>query len=149
MDTQSSFAEAIRKTTDAYAQALTAVMNAVAAAPKPGDDAGRARTDQWLRLARMSKDSAVTALDHGFALWERECRRMLEAAAPTPPAPLTNPMELWAENWKKALDAVVPAGKPTDTWSEQARKQVEAVQQTLQESVAAWQRLWQASSRTR
>ncbi len=132
-------AETIRKTTEAYSQALATAMSLLAAAPNAGAAANPA-VEQWLRLARMTKDGLITAIEQGFALWEREYRRSM-TGAPAPP-PAANPFELWTENWKKAVEAMTATQKPTDPWAEQARRQAEAMQKTLQESLVAWQRLW-------
>lgn len=142
MDGLGNVAETIRKTTEAYSQALATAMSLLAAAPSTGAAANPA-VEQWLRLARMTKDGLITAIEQGFELWEREYRRAMSGApgAPAPP-PETNPFELWTENWKKAVEAMTATQKPADPWTEQARRQAEVMQKTLQESLTAWQRLW-------
>lgn len=152
METQSTFADAIRKTAEAYAEALSAVMNALEGMPKQGGEEHRRTAEQWLRMARMSKDSVVLAIDQGFDLWETQCRRAIGAphsgeprAAPGDPP--RNPMEAWAENWKKTVDAFTGTGQPGDAWSEAVRKQAEMAQQAWQEGLRAWQRLWPAPPR--
>src|SRR5260370_35907993 len=81
MDNVSGIADAIRKATEAYTEALGTVTKALQNLASQTGGADRERVvENWLRLARMSKDGAVSALEHGFELWERECRRM--AAAP-------------------------------------------------------------------
>jgi hypothetical protein len=49
-----------------------------------------------------------------------------------------NPMEMWAENWKKATEAFTGGAG----WGDQARKQAELVQKTLDEGLKTWRRLW-------
>ena len=95
MDGLGNVAETIRKTTEAYSQALAAAMTLLAAAPKTGSAANPA-VEQWLRMARMTKDGLITALEQGFELWEREYRRAMSGAAssPSPPA-AANPIEIW------------------------------------------------------
>jgi len=140
-----NIADAIRKMTEAYADGLSLMTKTLESVPKQSAD--RSGLEQWVRLARMSKDAFVTALEQGFQLWERESRRMLDAAsAGAPPSP-ENPFEVWAENWKKTLDGFTAAAKAGDAWSEQARKQAALVQQTMQEGMKAWQRLWQPPER--
>ena len=39
-----------------------------------------ALVENWLRVARMSKDGVITALEQGFKLWEREIRRTVSSA---------------------------------------------------------------------
>ena len=144
MEGLGNVAETIRKTTEAYSQALAAAMALLAAAPKGGPVANPA-VEQWLRLARMTKDGLVTAIEQGFELWEREYRRAMSgAAAASSPAPATNPFEIWAENWRKALEAMTAAStaKAADPWAEQAKQQAELMQKTLQEGLNAWQRMW-------
>jgi hypothetical protein len=140
MDYFSTISEAIRKASEAYVEALSTVNSAISNLSKGGLSAeDRERlVENWLRVARMSKDGIVTALEQGFELWERECRRMMAASKPASGGPV-NPMEAWAENWKKAAEAFgAGAG-----WNEQARKQAEMVQKTLQEGLRAWQQLWE------
>jgi len=142
MDGLGNVAETIRKTTEAYSQALATAMSLLAAAPSTGAAANPA-VEQWLRLARMTKDGLITAVEQGFELWEREYRRAMAGSPPAPP-PGANPFELWTENWKKAVEAMTATAtqKPADPWAEQARRQAEVMQKTLQESLATWQRLW-------
>jgi hypothetical protein len=132
--------EAIRKTTEAYTQALATAMSMLASAPTTAAG-GNPAVEQWLRLARMTKDGLITAIEQGFVLWEREYRRILTGSA-TPPAPPSNPIEAWSAEWKKALDAFTTTGRPADPWSEQTRRSAEAMQAALQEGLNAWQRLW-------
>lgn len=136
----SGIREAIRTASEAYVEALTAVTKALTnLAGQSGGGADRERMiENWLRVARMSKDGVVNALEQGFEMWEREIRRTAtgKTAAPWKSA---NPMEAWAENWRKATEAF--AG--SNAWGEEARKQAETVQQTLQEGLRAWQRLWE------
>lgn len=140
MDNVSGIADAIRKATEAYTEALGTVTKALQNLASQAGGADRERVvENWLRLARMSKDGAVSALEHGFELWERECRRM--ASAPAGAAQETSdPMAAWAENWRKATEAFTGS---TGGWSEEARKQAETIQKTLQDGMRAWQRLWE------
>jgi hypothetical protein len=136
----SGIGEAIRKASEAYVEALTAVTKALtklAAQSGAGPDRERL-VENWLRVARMSKDGVVSALEQGFELWEREIRRMAAGGAAAAPK-AANPMEAWAENWRKATEAF--AG--SSAWGEESRKQAEAVQQMLQDGLRAWQRLWE------
>lgn len=139
-DNLSGIGEAIRKASEAYIEALTAVTRALTdLAAQSGAAPDRERmVENWLRVARMSKDGVVSALEQGFELWEREVRRMAAGGAAAAPK-AANPMEAWAENWRKATEAFAGTG----AWGEQARKQAEAVQQMLQEGMRAWQRLWE------
>jgi hypothetical protein len=140
MDNVSGIADAIRKATEAYAESLAAVTKALQNLASQTSGADRERVvENWLRLARMSKDGVVTALEHGFELWERECRRMASAPGGAAAQEASDPMAAWAENWRKATEAFTGS---TSGWSEEARKQAETVQKTLQDGMRAWQRLW-------
>lgn len=136
----SGIGEAIRKASEAYVEALTAVTRALAKlAAQTGAGPDRERmVENWLRVARMSKDGVIGALEQGFELWEREVRRMIAGGAGAAPK-AANPIEAWADNWRKATEAFTGSGP----WGAEARKQAEAVQEMLQESLRAWQRLWE------
>lgn len=141
MDNVSGIADAIRKATEAYTEALAAVTKALQNLASQTGGADRERVvENWLRLARMSKDGAVSALEHGFELWERECRRMASAPGGAGAQEAGDPMAAWAENWRKATEAFTGS---TGGWSEEARKQAETIQKTLQDGMRAWQRLWE------
>ena len=75
-DNLSGIGDAIRKASAAYAEALAAVGKALQglAGGAAGGDRDRL-VENWLRVARMSKDGVITALEQGFELWEREIRR--------------------------------------------------------------------------
>lgn len=148
MELQSSIADAMRKMCEAYAEGLSVVMKTIESLPRQGGEAHRRMAEEWLNLARLSKESFVTALNQGFELWERECRRAI--GAPHPPGgapPSGNPIEAWAENWKRTVEAFTSGGAPGEAWREAARQQSEIVQQSLQEGMRAWQRLWQPPER--
>jgi hypothetical protein len=87
----------------------------------------------------MSKDGIITAMEHGFELWEREMRRTAGAGGATSKG-ASNPMEAWAENLRKATEAFMGGA---GNWNEEARKQAETVQKILAEGIRAWQRLWE------
>ena len=136
--------EAMRKMTEAYAQALAVMTRTLESLAAQGPEARR-MGEQWLRLARMTKDGAVTAMDQTFEIWEREIRRMLDAGAP-PPTPPKNPMEAWTAAWQKTMHDLTSSA-PGARWADEARRQAEQVQQTFQEGLRAWQRLWQPPER--
>jgi len=124
-------------------------MKALEKLPKQGGDAHRQTVEQWLALARMSKESVVAATNQGFDLWERECRRLVGAPHSPGPASVSGAMiDALAESWRRTLVAFVPGGSPEDPWAERARRQAELVQQGLLDSLRAWQRLWQPPQRT-
>src|SRR5206468_12775783 len=79
MENAANFADAVRQTFEAYTEALSAVMKALEQLPKEGGDAQRQTVEQWLALARMSKESVVAAIKQGFDLWARESRRLVGA----------------------------------------------------------------------
>ena len=138
-DKLSGIGDAIRAASEAYAEAMAAVSKALQGIAQQAAGGDRERlVENWLRVARMSKDGIVTALEQGFELWEREIRRMAASGAGAGKAP-SDPMDAWAENWRKATEAFMGGGG----WSEEARKQAETVQKTLAEGVRAWQRLWE------
>lgn len=149
MDNLSSIAEAIRKASEAYGEALAAAGKALENLAKQASGADRDRiVEHWLRIARMSKDGVITALEQGFELWERECRRMAASGGTAGASAPRNPMEAWAENWRKAAEAFTAGTSGSSNWAEEARKQAEAVQKTLQEGMRAWQRLWEPEKKS-
>jgi hypothetical protein len=91
----------------------------------------------------MAKDGMVTALEQGFQWWERQLREQVRrtgsAAGAGSEKKHANPMEAWAENWRKATESFSASGD----WTEAARKQAESVQKTLQDGLRAWQRMWE------
>jgi hypothetical protein len=139
--------DAIRKACEAYVEGLAAVMRALANLPREGGEAHRRMVEQWLILARTSKDSFVAALNQSLDLWERECRRAVgapHAAGVTFPG--GNPLEGRAETWKRGIE-MFAAGPAADAYREAVRRQGELVQQSLEEGMPAWQRLWQPAER--
>jgi len=89
-----------------------------------------------MRVARLSKDGVITAIEQGFELWERQIRQMAGATTEARP---TTPMDAWTENWRTAIEAFTSGGN----WSDEVRGQAERVQQTLADGIRAWQRLWE------
>jgi hypothetical protein len=142
-----SFGEAIKQSNEAYAAAISALSKAVQNLPTGAPSSDRERlVDNVLRLARMSKDAVVTAIEQGFELWERQVRRIslpdAETSSNRPDTARSNPMEAWAENWRKATENFVAGGG-----NEELRKQAEAVQNAFVEGIRAWQRLWEPEKR--
>jgi hypothetical protein len=134
-DNLSGIGEAIRKAGEAYAETIATLTKALLGGGEKAASAEQPMVENWLRLARMSKDGVVTALEQGFEMWEREIRRMTSTAtAEKPPA---NPLEAWSDNWRKAVDSFT-SGPGNDEF----RKQAEAVRNTLADGMRAWQRLW-------
>jgi hypothetical protein len=136
--------EVIRKASEAFADTLSAVNRAVKdLAAQAGAGVDREQmVENWLRAARMSKDGMITALEQGFQWWERQMREQVRRSATAAGAGAEkkpNPMEAWAENWRKATESFGASGK----WTEEARKQAESVQKTLQDGLRAWQRMWE------
>jgi hypothetical protein len=140
----SAMSDAIRKASESYVQALTTVTKALQGLAGQAGGADRDRViENWLRVARMSKDGIITALETGFQYWEAEIRRTAASAGGTASASAAgkNPMEAWAENWRRATEAFTSG--PGANWSEELRKQSEAVQKSLQEGIRQWSELWQ------
>jgi hypothetical protein len=135
-DNLSDISEAIRKASEAYAEAIAAVSKALhnIAAQAGGGDRDQL-VENWLRVARMSKDGMITAIEQAYEFWEREVRRGGSGSANAQPS---NPMDAWADNWRKATEAFA-----SGNWSEEARKQAENVQKILTDGIRAWQRMWQ------
>jgi hypothetical protein len=136
----SAISEAIKKASEAFVEAISAVSKTIqgAAAKPAGPDRDRL-VENWLRIARMSKDGVITAVEHGFEIWERQVRRMTAAAGSGAKAS-SDPMEAWTENLRKATESFISGGA---SLGEEARKQAEAVQKTMTEGIRAWQRLWE------
>ncbi len=145
-DNLSGIGDAIRKASEAYVEALNAVGKALQnlAGGAAGSDRDRL-VENWLRVARMSKDGVITALEQGFELWEREIRRTVATAKGAAPNASSNPMDAWAENWRRATEAFSGGAGGL---GEEARKQAETVQKTLQEGLRAWQRLWEPEKKS-
>jgi hypothetical protein len=140
-DNFSGMAEAMRKASEAFAEAISTVSKSIqnAASQSGGSDRDRL-VENWLRIARMSKDGMITAMEHGFEVWEREVRRLTTSGGGAAKAAAANPMEAWADNLRKATEAIMGGGAAN--FGEEARKQAEAVQQSVAEGIRAWQRLW-------
>jgi hypothetical protein len=141
----SNIGDVIRKAGEALAETLSAVNKAVkdlAAQASVGVDREQ-MVENWIRAARMAKDGMVTALEQGFQWWERQVREQVRRTASSAGAGSekkhANPMEAWAENWRKATEAFNASGD----WTEAARKQAESVQKTLQDGLRSWQRMWE------
>jgi hypothetical protein len=137
-DNYSGIGEAIRKASEAYAEAIAAVNKALQnlTSQTAGSDKDR-MIENWLRIARMSKDGIITAIEQGYEYWEGQVRRSTAAGGASPKA-APNPLEAWAENWRKATEAF-----SSGNWNEEARKQAESVQNMLSEGMKAWQRIWE------
>jgi len=136
-DNLSGISDAIRQAGEAYAQTIATFTKALQGlGGQPAAPERQPQVESWLRLARMSKDGIITALEQAFEMWEREIRRMTTTpnAAPAP----SNPMEAWSENWRKAVDSFSGGAG-----NEEFRKQAEAVRTTLADGMRAWQRLWE------
>jgi hypothetical protein len=138
----SGIGDVIRKASEAFAETLSAVDKAVkdlAAQASAGIDRDQ-MVENWLRAARMSKDGMVTALEQGFQWWERQVREQARrSASARGEEKKPNPMEAWAENWRKATESFGVSSK----WTEEARKQAESVQKMLEDGLRAWQRMWE------
>src|ERR1700722_16806317 len=136
--------EAVSKASEAYVQALSTVTKALQGLASQASSTDRDKlVENWLRVARMSKDGIITALESGFQYWENEIRRNAAATRDTTATAgkAPNPMEAGAENWGAATEAFT-AG-PAGSWPDELRKQSEAVQKSLQDGIRQWQRLWE------
>jgi hypothetical protein len=148
MNTQATLTDAMRRTSQAYAEGLAAVMKAIGDLPRESGEFHRHALEQWLSLARTNKDGFVAAVNQGFDMWERECRRVAGAPHPSSAAaPGTNPMQAWLENWQRAVGAMTTAGGAGEAYRDLVRRQTELVQQALLDGVRMWGRLWQPSER--
>jgi hypothetical protein len=143
-DNLSGISDAMRKASDAFADAIAAVSKTIQSTASQSGEVDRDRlVENWLRIARMSKDGMVNAIEHGFEVWEREVRRAATSGASA--AKATSPMEAWADNLRKASESLM--GGSTAGLGEEARKQAESVQKTLADGIRAWQRLWDPGSK--
>jgi hypothetical protein len=86
MNTQTTLTDAMRRTSEAYAEGLAAVMKVIGDLPKDSGALQRHALEQWLGLARTNKDGFVAAVNQGFDIWERE-RGSHRSAATGPPRP--------------------------------------------------------------
>jgi len=140
-DNLSGISDAIKKASEAFAEAIAAVTQSIQGAAEQTSGPERDRmVENWLRIARMSKDGMITAVEHGFEVWEREIRRVTAATGGASKAS-ANPMEAWADNLRKATESLMSGGG--SSFSAEARKQAEAVQKTIADGVRAWQKLWE------
>ncbi|HET8578013.1 MAG TPA: hypothetical protein VFO18_13015 [Methylomirabilota bacterium] len=147
MNAQATIPEAIKKTCEAYTEGLSTVMRALESLPREAGESHRRMVEQWLVLARTSKDSFIAALNQGFDLWERECRRAVGAPHATGAfGAWANPLEPWADTWRRTVETFT-GGAMANAYSEAIRRQSDMVQQSLEESMRAWQRLWQPVER--
>jgi len=136
-DNLSGISDAIRQAGEAYAQTIATFTKALQGlGAQPAVAEREPQVENWLRLARMSKDGIITALEQAFEMWEREIRRM--TAAPGAARAPANPMEAWSENWRKAIESFAGGAG-----NEEFRKQAESVRTTLADGMRAWQRLWE------
>jgi hypothetical protein len=143
-DNLSGIGETIRRATEAFAEAISAMGKSVQSAVEKASGQDRERiVENWLRIARMSKDGVITAIDHGFEVWEREVRRMASTGGTQKTS--ANPMEAWAENLRKATESLIPGG--TAGLGEEMRKQAENVQKTVAEGIRTWQKLWEGEKK--
>ncbi len=141
-DSLSNIGEAIRKANEAYLQAISAVGKALQdIATQAGGSERDKLIEGWLRVARMSKDGLITAIEQAYEFWEREVRNATTGAAS---AKASDPIDAWVENWRKATETLA-----SGSWSEEARKQAENVQKILTEGMRTWQRLWQPQKKSR
>src|SRR5882724_3162956 len=104
----SGISDVIRKASEALAETLSAANKAIKdLAAQAGAGVDREKmVENWLRAARMSKDGMVTALEQGFQWWERQVREQMRRTASAAGADKKpNPMEAWAENWRKATES--------------------------------------------
>ena len=112
----SNIGDVIRKAGEALAETLSAVNKAVKdLAAQAGAGVDREQmVENWIRAARMAKDGMVTALEQGFQWWERQireqARRTASAAGGGAEKKHANPMEAWAENWRKATESFTASG---------------------------------------
>jgi hypothetical protein len=142
-DDISGIAEAMRKVSEAFADAMSAVSKSIQGAASGAAIPDRERMiESWLRIARMSKDGVITAMEQGFEAWEREVRRMSGRGSGGSKAS-TNPLDAWAENLRKATESFMGTGG--SSFADEARKQAESVQKTVTEGIRAWQRIWEKS----
>lgn len=140
-DNLSGIGDAMRKASEAFADAIASVSKSIqSAAAQPGGPDRERLVENWLRIARMSKDGMITAIEHGFEVWEREVRRQAASGGGAAKA-ASNPMEAWAENLRKATESIIGGGAAG--FGEEARKQAESVQKSLAEGIRALQRLWE------
>ena len=147
----SNIGDVIRKAGEALAETLSAVNKAVKdLAAQAGSGADREQiVENWIRAARMAKDGMVTALEQGFQWWERQVREQVRRSASAAGGAgaekkQANPMEAWAENWRKATESFSASGD----WTEAARKEAESVQKILQDGLRAWQRMWEPEKKS-
>ena len=135
-DNLSGIGEAIRKASEAYAEAIAAVNRALQNLATQAGGGDRERlVENWLRVARMSKDGMITAIEQAYEYWERQVRQTAAGSQSSRPS---SPMDAWAENWRKATEAFT-----SGNWSDEARKQAENVQKILSDGIQSWQRLWE------
>jgi hypothetical protein len=150
-DTLESFDEAIKRANEAYAAAISTLSKAVQTMPGTAPPGREPLVENVVRLGRMNKDALIAAIEQTFELWEGQVRRLSAGAGresdraaegPSTHASRSNPIEIWAENWRKTTDAFL-----SGTANEELRKQAETVQNAFVRGIQAWQRLWESPKR--
>jgi len=56
-------------------------------------------------------------------------------------------MEVWLENWQRAVAAMTTGAFQGGPYRELVRRQTELVQQALLDGAGVWRRLWQPADR--
>jgi hypothetical protein len=138
MDDMFGISEAIQKTGEAFAKAISNVAKALRDASNlPGGPERDRLLENWMRVARLGKEGVITSIEQGFELWESQVRRIAARGSEAQDRP-KSPIDAWAENWRSAIEAF-----STGNWSDEVRRQAESVQKTIADSVRAWQRVWE------
>jgi peptidoglycan/LPS O-acetylase OafA/YrhL len=126
--------EAIGRASDAYARGLSAAMAALESLPRLRGEAPRDAVEQWLNLARMSKEGFIAGVSQGFERFERECRLALGASHPPGSGGQAGDgLGRWAGSWMRADEPFAGDGR-----GDGASAQAEAVRQVLEEGMRAW-----------
>jgi coproporphyrinogen III oxidase-like Fe-S oxidoreductase len=140
-DNLSGIGDAMRKAAEALAEAISSVSKSIQSSMAGMAAPDRERlVENWLRIARMSKDGAITAIEHGYETWEREVRRLAGVGSGAASAS-SDPMAAFTENLRKATEAVMSGASGI---GEEARKQTESLQKTVSEGIRTWQKLWES-----
>ncbi|MDB5108108.1 MAG: hypothetical protein JWM69_1049 [Candidatus Binatus sp.] len=152
MDESSGIGKLLRDLNQAYMDGLSTISSAISELGKRRIPDAERQIERWIGVARAAKDGYVASIDQGFAMWEKQIRKMLapdrskteketKRDANTPP----NQLEAWLEEWKKANESFTHSLRESGL-GEEAMKQAKEFRKTFESGLKSLQKLWQSGS---